>query len=122
MQLISTLRSDLSTAMKAQDSAKVKLIRSLLNAIDNASAVPAVDTVDAVGLYAGDAPRRSVEREQVRSILKEQIDERNTAAGLYSGPRSDRKDASRGEDDRGLPRRFPGMSFLSQGRLTLIQL
>lgn len=72
--------------MKAQDSAQVKLIRSLLNAIDNASAVPAVDTVDAVGIYAGDAPRRSVEREQVRSIPKDQIDERNPAAGLYNDP------------------------------------
>lgn len=84
MQLISTLRSDLSTAMKARDSAKVKLIRSLLNAIDNASAVPAMDTVEAVGIYEGDGPRRSVEREQVRSILKDEIDERNTAAGLYN--------------------------------------
>jgi hypothetical protein len=55
MQLISTLRSDLSTAMKARDSAKVKLIRSLLDAIDNASAVPAMDTVEAVGIYEGDA-------------------------------------------------------------------
>jgi uncharacterized protein YqeY len=86
MQLISTLRSDLSTAMKAQDSAKVKLIRSLLHAIDNASAVPVVDTVDAIGIYEGDAPRRTVEWGQVRSILKDEIDERNTAAGLYNDP------------------------------------
>jgi uncharacterized protein YqeY len=86
MHLISTLRLDLSTAMKAQDSAKVKLIRSLLNAIDNASAVPVVDTVDAIGIYEGDAPRRTVEWGQVLSILKDEIDERNTAAGLYNDP------------------------------------
>jgi uncharacterized protein YqeY len=86
MQLISTLRSDLSTAMKAQDSAKVKLIRSLLHAIDNASAVPVVDTVDAIGIYKGEAARRFVEREQVLSILKDEIDERKTAAGLYNDP------------------------------------
>jgi uncharacterized protein YqeY len=84
MQLISTLRLDLSTAMKAQDSPKVKLIRSLLNAIDNASAVPVVATADAVGIYEGDTPRRSVEREQVLSILKDANDERKTAAGLHN--------------------------------------
>lgn len=84
MQLIYTLRSDLTTAMKAQDSAKVNLIRSLLHAIDNASAVPVVDTADAIGIYEGEAPRRSVERDQVRSILNDEIDERKTAAGLYN--------------------------------------
>jgi uncharacterized protein YqeY len=62
------------------------LIRSLLHAIDNASAVPVVDTVDAIGIYEGETPRRSVEREQVLSILNDEIDERKTAAGLYKDP------------------------------------
>lgn len=86
MQLLSTLQSDLTAALKSKDSVKVSVIRSLLSSIANASAVPLAATTDAVGLYAGDSARRSIESEEVKRLLEEEIAERTGAASAYTDP------------------------------------
>lgn len=86
MQLLTTLRSDITSALKARDSVKVSVIRSLLASIANAEAVPHSPSTDAVGVYAGDAARRSIEVEDVRGLLEEEKAERTGAAGEYTDP------------------------------------
>ena len=84
MQLLTTLQSDLTSALKARDSVKVSVIRSLLSSIANAEAVPLSTITNAVGVYAGDAARRSVETEEVKRLLEEEIAERIGAASAYT--------------------------------------
>ncbi len=84
MQLLTTLRSDLMSALKASDSAKVSVIRSLQASIANAEAVPLSPSTDAVGVYAGDAARRSIGVEDVRRLLEGEKAERTGAAGEYA--------------------------------------
>jgi uncharacterized protein len=86
VQLLSTLQTDLSTALKSKDSMKVSVIRSLLSSIGNAGAVPLASTTDAVGLYAGDSARRSIGNEEVKRLLEDEIAERNDAASAYTDP------------------------------------
>lgn len=86
MQLLTTLQSDLTSALKSRDSVKVSVIRSLLSSIANAGAVPLSNTTDAVGVYAGDSARRSVETEEIRRLLEEEISERTGAASVYTDP------------------------------------
>lgn len=86
MQLLTTLQSDLTEALKARDSVKVSVIRSLLSSIANAGAVPMPTGTDAVGAYAGDAVRRSVGTEEVKRLLEAEIAERTGAASSYTDP------------------------------------
>lgn len=86
MQLLTTLRSDLTAALKARDTVKVSVIRALLSSIANAEAVPLPTGSNAVGIYAGDAARRSVETEEVKRLLEEEVAERTGAASVYTDP------------------------------------
>jgi hypothetical protein len=86
VQLLTTLQSDLTEALKARDSVKVSVIRSLLSSIANAGAVPLPTGTDAVGVYAGDSPRRAVETEEVKRLFNEEIAERVAAASSYTDP------------------------------------
>ena len=86
MQLLTTLQSDLTVALRASDSVKVSVIRSLLSSIANAGAVSPSNTTDAVGVYAGDSARRSIETEEVKRLLEEEITERTGAASAYTDP------------------------------------
>jgi uncharacterized protein YqeY len=86
VQLLTTLQSDLTEALKARDSVKVSVIRSLLSSISNAGAVPLPNGTDAVGVYAGDSPRRAIETEEVKRLLEAEIAERTGAAIAYTDP------------------------------------
>ena len=86
MQWLVTLQSDLTSALKSRDSVKVSVIRTLLSSIANAGAVPLSATTDAVGVYAGDAARRSIEAAEVNRLLEEEIAERTGAASAYTDP------------------------------------
>ncbi len=86
MQLVTTLQSDLTAALKARDSVKVSVIRSLLSSIANAGAVPFSTATDAVGLYAGDSARRSIDVGDVRRLLEDELAERAGAASSYIDP------------------------------------
>jgi hypothetical protein len=57
-----------------------------LSSIADAGAVPLSTTTDAVGVYGGDSARRSIETEEVKRLLEEEIAERNGAAGAYTDP------------------------------------
>lgn len=84
MQLLSTLQSDLTSALKARDTVKVSVIRSLLSSIANAGAVPLSNVADAVGVYAGDSARRPIETDELKQLLEAELAERTEAASAYT--------------------------------------
>lgn len=85
------LRVDLREAMKERDKIAVRVIRSLLAAIDNAEAVSAAESSSggahvakaALGAGAGDRPRRELSGDDLAMILQAEIDERVTAKAEY---------------------------------------
>ena len=92
--MLDRLRVDLTAAMKARDAVAVSALRSAIAAIGNAEAVEiAPDTTSATGgrhvagsvpgLGAGEAPRRVLSEADMAAIIREQVDERMTAAEHY---------------------------------------
>lgn len=77
------LRNDLRTAMKQHDGVAALTLRSLLDALDNACAVPL--TAEHVPVYgrSGDVPRRVVTDSEYESILRHEAALRSAAALEY---------------------------------------
>jgi uncharacterized protein YqeY len=90
-----TLRAALVAARKDRDSMRVSALRSALSAIDNAEAVPTAPAGAAApvsasgsaaiaggvaGLGATEVDRRELSDEQIRGLLRAEIDERLAAA------------------------------------------
>ena len=88
------LRGDLTAALKARDSVTVAALRSALTALDNAGAVEApaswVEGTEhvagaAAGVGSTDIARRALTENDVRAILRSQIEEHARAASRYAG-------------------------------------
>lgn len=78
------LKTDLIVAMRDRDSLRVRTIRSLISAVDNAGAVP-VDSdryEPKIGL-GHDVPRRQVTDEEIREMLGHERDDLLQAASEY---------------------------------------
>ncbi len=76
--LIANIRSDSLAARKERDAVKSQALLSLLNAIDNASAVDApVDT------SATEVARRVLSVDDVKQIINNEINEMQEAAAIY---------------------------------------
>jgi hypothetical protein len=89
-----SLREDLTAALKARDRVAVTALRSALAAIDNAGAVPVDLPSDsmagnehvagsATGLGAAEAERRHLTDADLRSIIESEVRERSVAAAEY---------------------------------------
>jgi len=98
------MRAALPTAMKRRDTTTVTALRSALSAIENAEAVSTPETPvpiigdgeiagAAVGLGAGDVPRRALSETQVAEIVRQEISDRHQAADLCE--RAGRSDHAR---------------------------
>jgi len=105
-----SMRTALKEAMRGRDKLAVSALRSGLSAIDNAEAVPTEPTsfVDgespiagaAIGLGATEAARRELTLEDVRALLRGEVDERRKAADEIEGAgHPDRADDLRREAD-----------------------
>jgi len=86
--LKATLRADLTSAMKARDSAQASLQRVLLAALDNAEAVPIGAGHDryverAFGDPSVEVPRHVLSVEEVAALLERERTERETAAAEF---------------------------------------
>lgn len=84
------IRADLTTAMKARDSAQASLLRVLLAALDNAEAVPVGTGHDryeerAFGDPSVEVPRIVLSPEEVAALLEKEKVERETAATEFEG-------------------------------------
>lgn len=90
-----SLRRELTAALKARDSAAVAALRSALAAIANAEALPARGAPEpnavgseriagsAAGLGAAEAERRHLTETEVRAIIEAEVQERSVAANDY---------------------------------------
>lgn len=80
------LREDLKAAMQAKAAGEVRLLRTLIAALDNAEAVPA-ETGRYVSRAFGDAtaerPRRELDVDDVEALLAGEIEARRAAAADY---------------------------------------
>ena len=90
MNLSQRLRVDLTQAMKNRDRARAKALRSVLTALDNATAVDhdSVRHLDAV-----EVDRRHVTEPEMQAILNRQIAEREEARDVYAAHDQDAKAA-----------------------------
>jgi uncharacterized protein YqeY len=91
-EIYARLRADLTAALKARDPVTVAALRSALTALDNAGAVEvpaskAGGTEHIAGAAAGvgstEMARRELSEDDVRTILRSQVDELSRAAGEY---------------------------------------
>jgi uncharacterized protein YqeY len=88
------LRTALRAAMRDRDTVAVRVLRSTLAALDNATAVPGPAAApagdehvagSAVGLGAAEAARRELTEDEAVAIVRAEIAERVTAADQYGG-------------------------------------
>jgi uncharacterized protein YqeY len=88
------LRADLLLSMRAGDKLDMRVIRTLLAALDNAEAVAIGDAPP----ESTEVPRRELAQEEVRAHLREEVESRLRAADDLDGfHRSDRAEALRAE-------------------------
>lgn len=89
-----SLRRDLTAALKARDRVAVTALRSALAAIENAEALPTGHSShrvvesehiagSAVGVGAADAERRHLAEADLHAIVEKEVHERSAAAGEY---------------------------------------
>jgi uncharacterized protein YqeY len=78
------LNGDLLLAMKAKDAIVISALRSLLSALDNASAVPASTVPAPVFGRNGDVPRRDLSDADCQSIIGAEVGARAHAAEEYA--------------------------------------
>jgi uncharacterized protein YqeY len=101
------LRGALLAARKDRDAARISVLRSALSAIDNAE-TPDMATLDAQssetiaggvsGLGAAEVARRELTDNQIRDLLRVEIDERLAAAEQFTaGGHAERATALRAE-------------------------
>ena len=77
------LAARLKQAMKARDQIAVETLRSLLSALDNASAVPLPADVDPYGSGPTEAARHEASAEEIASLFAAETAERVAAAADY---------------------------------------
>ena len=80
------LRADLKNAMQAKASDEVRVLRTLIAALDNAEAVPGGDgpyVARAFGDPAGEVTRRELDAEAIDAVLAAEVESRLAAAADY---------------------------------------
>lgn len=82
------LRADLKAAMQARANAEVRLLRTLIAALDNAEAVPGEGLVEkyvprSFGDPSGEVARLALDDEAVGQLLQAEFEARATAANDY---------------------------------------
>lgn len=103
----SLLRASLLAARKKRDSTRATALRSVLSAIDNAEAPESVAVQArstgriagaATGLGATEVSRRELSDEQIRGLVRSEIDERlSVAENFIAGCHAERAESLRAE-------------------------
>jgi uncharacterized protein YqeY len=104
------LRRDLKAAMQARAADEVRVLRTLIAALDNAEAVPVEDPQDkyvrrAFGDPSGEVARQVLDRDAVEVVLKSEIEARLAAATGYD-THEQREQASRLRGEAALIERY----------------
>jgi uncharacterized protein len=99
------IRADLRAALRARRTNELSVLRALAAALDDAQSVPVGTlheryTVRAFGELGVEVPRRLLTDDDVRSLLKTEIETRRDAASVYeANGRSDQAEKLSGESD-----------------------
>lgn len=102
------LRTDLKAAMQARAADEVRLLRTLIAALDNAEAVPvegAQTPFRKLGDPSGEVPRRELDDAAVDALLQAETVARLSAADDYAR-HGRREDAARLRDEAALIGRY----------------
>jgi uncharacterized protein YqeY len=83
MPVIERLKADLRGAMKARDSARVMTLRTMVAALDNATAVEVDSSYVPLAGRTPDVPRRELGEEQQLDILRAEAAGRRKAVEQY---------------------------------------
>lgn len=78
------INGDLLLAMKAKDAVAISALRSVLSALDNASAVPASTVAAPVFGRSGDVPRKDLSETDCQNIIIAEVRARSVAAEEYA--------------------------------------
>lgn len=78
------LEADLRQALRRGDRAAAAPLRSVLGALDNATAVPLAAAPAAAVGHNADVPRRELSAADERAVLRREIDERRRALATYT--------------------------------------
>lgn len=87
MPLREQMKADLTQAMKARQREVVATLRAVLAAIDNAEAIPVSDPAFPVEPVLGqqhEAPRKLLPAEEIREIVRKELEERRAASVKYA--------------------------------------
>jgi uncharacterized protein YqeY len=87
-RLVTRLKADLTTAMRARNAAEVAVLRQLIAAVDNAQAVAVGDrhdtyVVHSFGDPAVEVPRRPLDEAALHRLIDDEIHTRRDAAATY---------------------------------------
>ena len=102
------LRADLKAAMQARAADEVRVLRTLIAALDNAEAVPSAQKAyvpRAFGDPSGEVARQVLDGDAVDLVLKAEVDSRLAAAADYD-THEQREQASRLRDEAALIARY----------------
>ncbi|GAA1888684.1 hypothetical protein [Asanoa iriomotensis] len=84
------LRRTLRDALRSRDAVAAGALRAAISAIDNAEAVPVTapdrygsDPMGAAGLGAAEAPRRTLDGEEIQRIVRAEAADRMAAAAQF---------------------------------------
>lgn len=91
------LRTHLMAAIRGRDSVGVAALRSALSALDNATAVPVEQPVDAMAIAGAgetEAPRRELSGEETDQIMADEIADRRAQAEVFDAVHRDTEAAA----------------------------
>src|SRR3954462_11119316 len=83
MSLVARLKADLTNAMKAQDTLRVATLRTMLSALDNATAVDVDPSYVPLQGMTPDVPRKELDEADQLAILLAEADARRRAIEQY---------------------------------------
>jgi uncharacterized protein YqeY len=81
--LIDQLKAELRVAMKTRDQLRITTLRTMLSALDNATAVEVDPTIVPLQGITPDVPRRELSRHDEIEILRREAEGRRTALQQY---------------------------------------
>lgn len=82
-QLVERMKADLKQAMKAKDTIRVATLRTMISALDNATAVPVDTFIVPMEGMTPDVPRKELSMDEQLSILAKEMEERRKAYQQY---------------------------------------
>jgi uncharacterized protein YqeY len=83
LTIVERLKADLRAAMKARENVRVTTLRTMLSALDNATAVEADIRIVPLEGRTPDVPRRELSEEEQLDLLQREAEGRRSALAQY---------------------------------------